>query len=226
MNDRLGRGLYGILDLPPVSSVADVAAVLTRARFIYEPLYAAQVAFLQLRMKGAEARVLLEVFAALKAGRPAGSRTRLIMNDRLDVALVAGADGVHLGQDDLPLPAARRIVKECAPSGFLIGISTHNEAQAETALAGEPDYLALGPIYETTSKKNPDPVVGVARLAALAQRTNRPLVAIGGITLSRVSEIAAAGADFAAIISAVNAASDISAAAAAVQSHFAATSAL
>src|SRR5438067_9007239 len=100
-----------------------------------------------------------------------------IVNDRLDVALAGGADGVHLGQDDLPLAAARRIV----PPGFVIGVSTHDEAQARAAADGGADYLGFGPCYATTSKANPDPVVGLAALARVCALAV-PVVAIGGIT--------------------------------------------
>jgi thiamine-phosphate pyrophosphorylase len=209
----LGRGLYGILDLPPTPSSSAVAP-----RRIYEALFAAGVSLLQLRMKDATAAAMLAMLEELKAARPRG--VRLIVNDRLDVALAGGADGVHLGQDDLPLVSAQRIIKECGPSRFIIGISTHDEAQAQAALLGEPDYIALGPIYATSSKQNPDPVVGPERLAALCRSASRPVVAIGGITLERVPAVVAAGAQFAAIISAVNAAPDVFAAAALVQSHF------
>ena len=101
-----------------------------------------------------------------------------IVNDRLDVALAVGADGVHLGQDDLPLAAARALV----PAGFVIGVSTHDEAQARAAVDGGADYLGFGPCFARTSKRNPDPVVGLERLAQVS-RLGAPVVAIGGITL-------------------------------------------
>lgn len=198
---RLPRGLYGMLDL----SSGD-----PNPRHVYAPLFRAGVGILQLRMKDAGAAAMLAVLDEISANRPAG--TLLVVNDRLDVALAGRADGVHLGQDDLPLPAARR----ACPPGFLIGISTHNEAQFQAALEGGADYVALGPIYETRSKKNPDPVVGVQRLAALCARARAagvPVVAIGGITLARLPEVAAAGVQAAAIIAAVNQAPDVEAAA-------------
>jgi thiamine-phosphate pyrophosphorylase len=131
-----------------------------------------------------------------------------IVNDRLDVALAAGADGVHLGQDDLPLAAARRV----APAGFVIGVSTHNLAQARAAVAGGADYLGFGPCFATATKENPDPVVGLDALAEVC-RLPAPVVAIGGITLDTVGAVARAGAAAAAIIGAVNAADDVTAAA-------------
>jgi thiamine-phosphate pyrophosphorylase len=205
----LPRGLYGMLDLPsrlPVSS--------SLPRSIYEPLFAAGVFVLQLRMKDAPAALMLAVLAELKAARPPG--TLLIVNDRLDVALAGGADGVHLGQDDLPLSAARPL----CPPGFLIGISTHNETQAAAAMDAGADYIGLGPIFATSSKQNPDPVVGVQRLAGVCASAKVPVVAIGGITLERVPELVAAQAHAVAIIAAVNTAPDIRAAALSCQRFF------
>lgn len=216
----LPRGLYGMIDLPLSALTAmDVAA--DRALALAEVLLSGGARVLQLRMKDAPARAQLAILQALHplvAAAVPGAL--LIMNDRLDVALAGGAHGVHLGQDDLPLHAARRLTQHL--QGFLIGISTHDEAQAAAALAGGADYIALGPIYPTTSKANPDPVVGVERLAALCKNTTTPVVAIGGITLERAPEIAAAGAHAAAIIAAVNQAGDVAAAAGQVTRAFAA----
>jgi thiamine-phosphate pyrophosphorylase len=222
MKKELGRGLYGMLDLPAARPTAAAPSSVTAAavspRLIYEPLFAARVPVVQLRMKGAEAAAMLAVLSELRERRPPD--TLLIVNDRLDVALAGDADGVHLGQEDLPLKLARRICADCGRPDFLIGISTHNEEQATAALSGSPDYIALGPIYPTPSKANPDPVVGPARLAALCRRSKIPVVAIGGITMDRVPEIAAAGAHCAAMIHAINQASDILAAVSKVQHHF------
>jgi thiamine-phosphate pyrophosphorylase len=140
----------------------------------------------------------------------------LIVNDRLDVALGGGAGGVHLGQDDLPLAAARKLV----PAGFIIGISTHDVAQARAALEGGADYIGFGPCFPTATKQNPDPVVGLERLAEVCRLGGR-VVAIGGITLERAGEVARAGAAAAAIISAVNGSADVTAAARSVASHWA-----
>jgi thiamine-phosphate diphosphorylase len=142
------------------------------------------------------------------------------MNDRLDVALAVGADVVHLGQDDLPLAEASRIVAE-GGHRIVMGISTHNPAQAEAALAGGADYIALGPVFGTASKLNPDPVVGLETLAAVCRRASVPVVAIGGITLDRVTDVAAAGAAAAAVIAAVARARDVTAAGRAVRAAFA-----
>lgn len=217
MPTPLPGGLYGMLDLP--SAPAAPGAPVLLPRHIYRPLFDAGVRVLQLRMKDAPAALMLAVLDEVRLHRPPG--TLLIVNDRLDVALAGGADGVHLGQDDLPLRAARR----CCPQGFLIGVSTHNEAQAAAALAEGADYLGFGPIFATASKRNPDPVVGVERLRAVCASTRVPVVAIGGVTLERVPELVAAGAHAVAIIAAVNQAADVRGAALAVQRQFAAGSA-
>lgn len=219
MTPALPRGLYGMLDLPsrPPAPDAPSAQKALLPRHIYGPLLAAGVGVLQLRMKDASAALMLAVLDEVRLHRPPG--TLLIVNDRLDVALAGGADGVHLGQDDLPLLAARRL----CPPGFLIGVSTHNEAQVEKALADGADYLGFGPVFATASKRNPDPIVGIERLRAVCASTRVPIVAIGGVTLPRVPELVAAGAHAVAIIAAVNQAPDVRAAALCVQNHFAAT---
>jgi thiamine-phosphate pyrophosphorylase len=154
---------------------------------------------IQLREKQAGAREFFaEAEAALRVARKAG--VRLIINDRVDVALALGADGVHLGQDDLPPEAARRILGERA----VIGFSTHNLEQAELAARLPIDYLAIGPIFATSSKENPDPVVGLDGLHRVRRAVpNLPLVAIGGITPENARETLAAGADSLAVISAL-----------------------
>jgi thiamine-phosphate pyrophosphorylase len=136
--------------------------------------------------------------AALRIARARG--IRLIINDRVDIALALGADGVHLGQDDLPPEAARRLLGERA----IIGYSTHNLEQAQEAARLPVDYLAIGPIFATSSKENPDPVVGLEGLRRVRQVASRlPLVAIGGITFQTAREVIAAGADSVALISAL-----------------------
>lgn len=140
-----------------------------------------------------------EAETALKIARRL--RVRLIINDRVDVALALGADGVHLGQDDLPPLAARRILGDRA----LIGFSTHNVEQAVAASALPVDYLAIGPLFATSSKENPDPVVGLDGLRHVREAVPRhiPLVAIGGITPENAQAVLAAGADSLAVISAL-----------------------
>jgi thiamine-phosphate diphosphorylase len=130
----------------------------------------------------------------------------LIVNDRIDVALAAGADGVHLGQTDLPLAEARAV----AGVRLWIGISTHNPEQVRAALAGGADYLGYGPVFPTETKANPDPVQGVDALrAAVALAGRIPVVAIGGITPARVAEVYEAGAAAVCAIGAVNGAPDV-----------------
>jgi thiamine-phosphate pyrophosphorylase len=129
--------------------------------------------------------------------RIAGDRVRLIMNDRADLCLAAGFDGVHVGQDDLPPEAVRRIVEK----PLWIGVSTHNPEQLRRADQTGADYLAIGPVFATSSKANPDPVVGLDGVRAARALTRRPLVAIGGITRSNARSVIEAGADAVAVIS-------------------------
>jgi thiamine-phosphate pyrophosphorylase len=128
-----------------------------------------------------------------------------IVNDRCDLALAVDADGVHLGQGDLPLPLARKVM---GPEK-LIGISTHSQEQVVAATAGRPSYLGFGPIFTPGSKTDHDPVVGMAGLKAIRQLTRLPIFAIGGITLNNAGEVIRAGADGVAVISAVMKAPDI-----------------
>jgi thiamine-phosphate pyrophosphorylase len=129
-------------------------------------------------------------------------RATLIMNDRVDLCLAAEADGVHLGQDDLSPTAARRIFDRVGSKNhLLIGFSTHNLDQFRAADALPVDYIAIGPVFATFSKANPDPVVGVEGVRRARQVTAKPLVAIGGITRGNCLQVKAAGADAVAVIS-------------------------
>jgi len=121
-----------------------------------------------------------------------------IMNDRADFAKLLGR-GLHLGQDDLPVASARSLLGHDRP----IGLSTHNESQFRDALDQPADYIALGPIFGTKSKSNPDPEVGLQTLASLRQLTKLPLVAIGGIRMHEAAAVLASGADSVAVISAL-----------------------
>jgi thiamine-phosphate pyrophosphorylase len=128
----------------------------------------------------------------------------LIVNDRVDVALAVDADGVHLGQTDLPIEDARRIAPD-----LWIGVSTHNLAQVRAASEAGADYLGFGPVFATTTKANPDPVQGLEGLrAAVAAATGRPVVAIGGITAATAGEVYRTGAQAICAIGAVNGARD------------------
>jgi thiamine-phosphate pyrophosphorylase len=128
-----------------------------------------------------------------------------IVNDRCDLALAVDADGVHLGQGDLPIHLARKVM---GPDK-LIGISTHNREQVIAATAGQPDYLGFGPIFTPGSKLDHDPVVGIVGLKAIRQLTPLPIFAIGGITLNNAEDVIQAGANGIAVISAVLKASDV-----------------
>ena len=165
---------------------------------IVERLLAGGARLIQLRDKEASAKEMFEAAqACIKLTRAAGAR--LIINDRVDIAMAADADGVHLGQDDLTVAEARALLGP----GKIIGISTHSIAQVEAALVTSANYLAVGPIFTTTTKANPDPVVGLELLKQARQLTSLPLVAIGGITLDSARAVLAAGAQSVAVISAL-----------------------
>jgi len=152
---------------------------------------------IQVREKSTDMRVFYDdVVDALDLAREHG--VTLLINDRVDIAMVTGADGVHLGQDDLPPAEARKLLGPKA----IIGLSTHNIEQVRAVLDAPIDYVAVGPIYATATKTDPDPIVGLE----LLQEANRiagemPIVAIGGIDAGNVASVLAAGADSAAMIS-------------------------
>jgi thiamine-phosphate pyrophosphorylase len=139
--------------------------------------------------------MMLEQAQALYSLAPTG--VRWIMNDRADLCMAAGFTGVHLGQDDLSVAGARKVVG----AERLIGISTHNMEQFREAMATDADYLAMGPVFATQSKHNPDPVIGLENVRAARAITDRPLVAIGGITRENARSVLDAGADVVAVIS-------------------------
>ncbi|MBK5281866.1 MAG: thiamine phosphate synthase [Nitrospiraceae bacterium] len=151
-------------------------------------------------MKEAYAEAVVLRQAAAKAG------VLFIVNDRCDLALAVNADGVHLGQGDLPLDLARKVM---GPDK-LIGISTHNSDQVREAIAGKPDYLGFGPIFKPGSKQDHDPVVGLEGLRAIRRLTSLPIFAIGGIQIDQAREVMRAGANGVAVISAILKAPDIS----------------
>jgi len=183
--------LYVILDaalLPTKKSQMECAASLAEAG----------VRLLQYRNKSASAREFLEISRELaKELVPRG--VSFIVNDRADVAALAGADGVHVGQEDLEADSARRVV---GPERW-VGVSTHNLEQFRRATATSADYIAVGPIFSTSSKANPDPVVGIEFVREVRRLTEKPIVAIGGISLERAAEVIAAGADSVAVISGI-----------------------
>lgn len=190
-------GLYVILD-PSVCPARPLVEVLTTAAEAGASLF-------QYRNKTASMKeAYVEAIALRRAAAKAG--VLFIVNDRCDLALAVDADGVHLGQGDLPLDMAKKLM---GPDK-LIGISTHNPYQVREATAGKPDYLGFGPIFKPGSKQGHDPVVGLEGLCAMRSLTSLPVFAIGGIQIDQVGEVMRAGANGVAIISAILKAPDIS----------------
>jgi thiamine-phosphate pyrophosphorylase len=158
---------------------------------------------LQLRLKQATSRELLHAAERIAAlARAAGAR--FLVNDRPDIARAVDADGVHLGQDDVPVAAARRVLG----LGRLVGVSTHDPAEARAAVAAGADYIGVGPIYATATKERALPPSGTALVEAVRTIARCPLVAIGGITAATAPAVRAAGADAVAMIGALARASD------------------
>lgn len=193
---RAIRGFYAVLDRDD-ERLADL---------LVDPA-GAGARVLQVRLKPASTR---EVLAAARMARAVTRRrgALLVVNDRIDIARAVDADAVHLGQDDLPLDAARAIA-----GGLWIGVSTHGADQVRAAIAGGADYVGFGPVFATATKENPDPVQGLDGLArAVAIAGGVPVVAIGGITPDRAASVAATGAAAACAIGAVTHAPDPAAA--------------
>jgi thiamine-phosphate pyrophosphorylase len=161
-----------------------------------ENLAAAGVRLLQFRDKRASPRELLRRSRGL-AELLCPQGVTFFVNDRADVANLAGASGVHVGQEDLAVEQARVVIGEAK----LVGVSTHNREQFARAAKTTADYIAVGPIFATQTKENPDPVVGLELLRQARRLTDKPIVAIGGITLERAAEVIAAGADSVSVIS-------------------------
>jgi len=200
---RLPR-LYAILD---AACFLDANALYAAA----EDLASAGVTLIQYRNKSGNARVILEQAretrrrmtphpkiandAILEWGTHGG--VRLIMNDRADLCLAAGFDGVHVGQDDLSPDAVRKVIS----LDRWMGVSTHNAEQVREADQTSADYIAIGPVFATSSKANPDPVVGLEGVRRARELTRKPLVAIGGITRANAGAVIEAGADSVAVIS-------------------------
>lgn len=185
------------LKLPRVYPITDrTISSLTHAEQVAR-LLSGGATFIQLREKNESAHTFFEDAAtALRIARRAGAT--LIINDRVDIALALGADGVHLGQSDMPVDVARQVLGPKA----IIGYSTHNLSQVRVALDQPINYLAFGPVFETKTKKNPDPIAGIDVLREAKSLVGHlPVVAIGGIRRSTVSEVLSAGADSVAVIS-------------------------
>jgi len=186
-----------MLSLPRLYPILDTSCF-SNSRSLFEAahdLADAGCTLLQYRNKSGQARLMLEEARELRTRL--GASVKLIMNDRADLCLAAGFDGLHVGQDDLLPESARRIVG----SARWLGVSTHNPEQLTEADQTSADYLAIGPVFGTSSKANPDPVVGLEGVRRARELTRKPLVAIGGITRANARSVIEAGADAVAVIS-------------------------
>ena len=178
--------------LPLLYTIADAA--FGDPLDIAKCLFAGGACLVQLRDKNASSGVLLSRASSIVAAAPAGAH--VLVNDRVDVALLAGASGAHVGQGDLAPGASRNVLG----SDKILGISTHDRDQALAADAEPVDYVAVGPIFPTSTKKNPDAAIGLEALAEICGVLTKPVVAIGGIRLDNVAEVIAAGAASVAVI--------------------------
>ena len=182
-----------MISIPRLYAIADAAfgnpVVLARE------LFEGGARLVQIRNKNASSRELLSQVVAILGFAPADSR--VIVNDRADVALLSGASGVHLGQQDLP---PQRIRKILLPDQ-IVGFSTHNLSQALESEALPVDYIAAGPVFPTSTKTDADPVIGLNGLREICSRSSRPVVAIGGITMENARDVFACGAASVAVIS-------------------------
>jgi thiamine-phosphate pyrophosphorylase len=190
------------LKLPRLYAIVDIDACARAQRIpidVADAFLSAGASCLQLRAKGSESGALLDLAREMTAAARRAAAS-VIVNDRADIAALAEADGVHVGQDDLPAAFARRLVGDLR----VVGLSTHTESQLESAVAEPISYLAVGPVFGTGTKDTGYDAIGldaVRRAAAIAKRAGLPLVAIGGITLERAPAVIDSGADSVAIIS-------------------------
>ncbi|MEO5937336.1 MAG: thiamine phosphate synthase [Terriglobales bacterium] len=187
------------IQLPRFYAIVDAGRMpqgMTAVAFA-EELMTGGATLLQYRNKTQLGKDLLAQAQAIKRVSAGFKNIQLIMNDRADFAVAANFNGVHLGQDDFSPRGARML---CRPPR-IVGLSTHNDAQVIAAETQPVDYIAIGPVFSTESKANPDPVVGLDGVRRARALTTKPLVAIGGITLANCREVIAAGADTVAVIS-------------------------
>ena len=184
------------LVFPSLYAIIDSSLLTTSELAMAEMLAVSGVELIQYRNKNAPSRHLFEISNRLSAAL-ATRGVRFVVNDRPDIALLVRAGGVHVGQEDLSVEDARGI---CGLRSW-VGVSTHTLEQVEAANRTSADYIAFGPIFVTTTKQNPDAVVGVDLLRRARKITTKPLVAIGGITLPRAAEVYDAGADSLAVVS-------------------------
>jgi len=183
--------LYAIVDVTCFSpQLRTTNSIVEFARDLSE----GGVTLLQYRNKEGHTRAMLQHAREIK--RVLEGKVKLIMNDRADICVALGYDGVHLGQDDLPADGARSVV-----GTRIVGVSTHNREQVINAEQSPADYIAIGPVFPTTGKKNPDVVVGLDGVRMARAATSKPLVAIGGITRQNAKSVVEAGADSVAVIS-------------------------
>ncbi len=187
--DQLGFSLY---------LITDRAAAPRPPADVVEECLAAGLRAVQLREKDLEPRELLTLADTLREATQR-HRARLIVNDRADVALAASADGVQRTHSSLPVAALRGIT----PAGFLVGASVHSEAEARGAAAEGADFIVFGPVYDTASKRRYGPPQGLAALEAVTRAVDRPILAVGGLTPERVTDVLAAGAAGVAVIGAI-----------------------
>jgi thiamine-phosphate pyrophosphorylase len=195
--------LYAIIDHTCFAREANAAAVMMR---FAQALLDGGATLIQYRNKTGNAREMLSQARELRrvclsqspapSGDVTGAPVRLIMNDRADLGLAADFDGVHVGQEDLSPAAARQVIGDKR----WLGVSTHNPGQVREAERWLVDYVAVGPVFSTASKANPDPVIGLEGIRTARQLTSKPLVAIGGITRTNCRSVIDAGADSVAVI--------------------------
>jgi thiamine-phosphate pyrophosphorylase len=191
--------LYAIIDVTSLAASGGTEPLIERVCNFAHELAAGGVTLMQYRAKDLGAREMLQHARELRRAMP--PEVKLIMNDRADLCLAADFDGVHVGQDDLSPESVRAII---GPERML-GVSTHNVEQLRAAAQTSADYLAIGPVFGTVSKLNPDPVVGLEGVRAARELIGpeRPLVAIGGIGVEQAADVLRAGATSVAIIGAL-----------------------
>jgi thiamine-phosphate pyrophosphorylase len=171
--------------------------------YVTQILVEYKIAFVQLRMKDAELSSIEDIACKMRK-ITLGTSTRLIINDYPDIAKKINADGVHIGQTDMQYSDARKIMGDSA----IIGLSTHSPFQTKAACELSPDYIGIGPVFPTPTKKNPDPVIGISTMKEMLSISSVPGVAIGGITLEKLPEVLAAGAQNFSMVRPVNASDD------------------
>lgn len=188
--------------LPPLYAIADMETLARqemRLADFLQDLMGAGLKIVQLRDKLGSPQEVLRHAAEMTAVL-GNSGCMPVMNDRADLAALAGWHAVHVGHTDMPPGAVRRVFADDVRRQVMIGVSTHDEAQVRAADAGEADYIAVGPVFATGTKADAEPVVGLEGVRRARALTRKPLVAIGGITLENAGEVQGAGADSVVVI--------------------------